>query len=124
MRRKPTIRFDSAPGHQVSKALVSDNGGFWSVAGKVNKVVRNRSAVVNKNLEKAEYIPPAEIAVALEHLVKSSVQIEDAELVQQVSRLFGFHRCGPDLKIVIQKVLDREVGKLLQRNGSYISLNK
>ena len=36
MRRKPTIRFDSAPGHQVSKALVSDNGGFWSVAGKVN----------------------------------------------------------------------------------------
>ena len=92
--------------------------------GEVNKIVRNRSSVVNKNLEKAEYIPPAEITVALEHLVKSSVQIEDTELMQQVSRLFGFQRCGPDLKIVIQKVLDREVGKLFQRNGTYISLNR
>ena len=64
------------------------------------------------------------LAVALEYLVKSSVQIEDAELVPQVSRLFGFQRCGPDLKIVIQKVLDKQVGKLFQRNGSYISLNK
>lgn len=103
---------------------LTNEGGFWSIAGEVSKVVRNRSSVVNKNLEKAEYIPPAEIAVALEHLVKSSVQIEDVELVQQVSRLFGFQRCGPDLKIVIQKVLDRETGKLFQRNGSYISLNK
>jgi len=30
----------------------------------------------------------------------------------------------PILKIVIQKVLDREEGKLFQRNGAYISLNK
>jgi very-short-patch-repair endonuclease len=110
-------------GLKFANELVNE-GGFWSVAGEVNKVVRNRSSVVNKNLEKAEYIPPAEITVALEHLVKSSVQIEDAELVQQVSRLFGFQRCGPDLKIVIQKVLDREVGKLFLRNGAYISLNK
>lgn len=103
---------------------LANEDGFWSIAGELNKVVRNRSSVVNKNLEKAEYIPPAEITIALEHLVKSSVQIEDVELVQQVSRLFGFQRCGPDLKIAIQKVLDKEVGKLFQRNGSFVSLNK
>ncbi len=103
---------------------LTNNDGFWAVADVVNKVVRNRSSVVNKNLEKAEYIPPSEIVVALEYLVNSSVQIEDSELIQQVSRLFGFQRCGPDMKIVIQKVLDMEVGKLFQRTGSYISLNK
>jgi hypothetical protein len=37
----------------------------------------------------------------LEHLVTSSAQIEDAELVQQLSRLFGLQQFGSDLKIVI-----------------------
>jgi hypothetical protein len=35
------------------------------------------------------------------HLVTSSAQIEDAELVQQLSRLFGLQQFGSDLKIVI-----------------------
>jgi hypothetical protein len=103
---------------------LSVENNFWSIEGDIKKVVRNRSNVVNKNLEKAEFLPPSEIRVALEHLVKSSVQIEDAELIQQVSRLFGFQRCGPDLKIVIQKILDQEVGKIFARQAQYISLIK
>jgi very-short-patch-repair endonuclease len=103
---------------------LSVENSFWFVEGDVKRVVRNRSKVVNKNLEKAEYLPPSEIRVALEYLVKSSVQIEDAELIQQVSRLFGFQRCGPDLKIVIQKILDQEVDNVFIRQDQYISLIK
>lgn len=103
---------------------LSVENSFWFVEGDVKRVVRNRSKVVNKNLEKAEYLPPSEIRVALEYLVKSSVQIEDAELIQQVSRLFGFQRCGPDLKIVIQRILDQEVDNVFIRQDQYISLIK
>jgi hypothetical protein len=38
---------------------------------------------------------------SLVHLVTSSAQIEDADLVQQLSRLFGLQQFGSDLKIVI-----------------------
>ena len=103
---------------------LSVENGFWSIDSENKKVVRNRSNVVNKNLEKAEYLPPSEIRAALEYLVKSSVQIEDAELIQQVSRLFGFQRCGPDLKIVIQNILDQEVGKVFVKQAQYISMVK
>jgi very-short-patch-repair endonuclease len=110
-------------GLKFTKGLFVEND-FWSIDGENKKVVRNRSTVVNKNLEKAEYLPPSEIRNALEYLVKNSVQIEDVELIQQVSRLFGFQRCGPDLKIVIQKILNQEVGKIFARQAQYISLIK
>ena len=103
---------------------LSVENDFWSISGETQKIVRNRSKVVNRNLEKAEYLPPNEIRTALEYLVISSVQIEYAELVQQVSRLFGFQRCGPDLKTVIGKELDREIGKTFLKNDQYISLNR
>jgi very-short-patch-repair endonuclease len=117
------IQTATLEGLKFANGLSVENN-FWSIEGDIKKVVRNRSDVVNKNLEKAEYLPPSEIRVALEHLVKSSVQIEDAELIQQVPRLFGFQRCGPDLKIVIQKILNQEVGKTFARQGQYISMNK
>ena len=117
------IQTATLEGLKFANGLSVENN-FWSIEGDIKKVVRNRSNVVNKNLEKAEYLPPSEIRVALEHLVKSSVQIEDAELIQQVSRLFGFQRCGPDLKIVIQKILNQEVDKVFARQGQYISMNK
>jgi superfamily I DNA and/or RNA helicase/very-short-patch-repair endonuclease len=103
---------------------LSVENDFWSIAGETKKIVRNRSKVVNRNLEKAEYLPPSEIRTALEYLVRSSVQIEYAELVQQVSRLFGFQRCGPDLKTVIGKELDHEIGKTFLKNDQYISFNR
>ena len=117
------IQTATLEGLKFANGLSVENN-FWSIEGDIKKVVRNRSIVVNKNLEKAEYLPPSEIRAALEYLVKSSVQIEDAELIQQVSRLFGFQRCGPDLKIVIQKILDQEVDKVFSRQGQYISMIK
>jgi very-short-patch-repair endonuclease len=117
------IQAATLEGLKFANGLVSENG-FWTVEGDNKKDVRNRANVVNKNLEKAEYLPPREIRTALEHLVKSSVQIEDAELIQQVSRLFGFQRCGPDLKIVIQKILDQEVGKTFVKRAQLISFVK
>jgi len=97
---------------------------FWSIEGKELNWVRNRSNVINKNLERAEYISHHEINVALNHLVKNSVQIDESELVQQVSRLFGFQRCGPELKEVIQSVLRNQLGKTFVKTSQFISLLK
>lgn len=117
------IKAATLEGLKCAAGLTVEND-FWSVAGKTKKIVRNRSKVVNRNLEKAEYLPPSEIRTALEYLVRSSVQIEYAELVQQVSRLFGFQRCGPDLKTVIGKELDDQVGKTFLKTDQYISFIK
>jgi very-short-patch-repair endonuclease len=116
------IQSTTLEGLRIAKTLVSE-GEFWSIEGKLNKIVRNRSNVVNKNLEKSEFLPPSEIKSALEYLVKSSVQIDDAELIQQVSRLFGFQRCGPDLKVVIQQVLTEQIGVKFTRRDKYISMS-
>ncbi len=62
--------------------------------------------------------------LGLHYLIKQSVQIEESELVQKTSRLFGFSRCGPDLKAMIELQIAYENGKTLNKVNGYISLIK
>jgi hypothetical protein len=100
------------------------NGEFWGLKEGYKKQVRSRQDVKSRTLLKAEYLPPQEILLGLQHLVKQNVQIEESELVQQTSRLFGFSRCGPDLKAVIQAIIASELDKTLINNGGCILLIK
>ncbi|WP_394808651.1 DUF3320 domain-containing protein [Nitrosomonas sp.] len=105
---------------QQTSGLLNE-GKFWFSETHSKFTVRDRSSVTSRTLVDAAYIPPQEIRVALRHLANESVQIEDIELIQQVSRLLGFRRCGPDLKQVIQSVLDLEINKSLKRENNLIS---
>ena len=113
----------------ANKALRStsgciSNGEFWGLTEGVKKQVRNRSEVMSRTLLSAKYLPPDEILLGIHHLVRLSVQINELELVQQTSRLFGFSRCGPDLKEAILAVISQESGKSIVLNNGMVSLKR
>ena len=51
-------------------------------------------------------IPPAEICEAAIRIVRESVQINKSELLVEISKRFGFDRCGPELKKEISRALE------------------
>ena len=94
------------------------SGPFWKTSESIELVVRDRSMVLSSGLKSAEYLPPEEIDVALCRIIKESVRIEEAELIQQTSRMFGFSRCGPDLRKAIKHVLDKNIAGNIKSDGS------
>ena len=55
---------------------------------------------------------------------RKSVRIHSDELIQATSRMFGFQRCGPDLKDVIQQALNSQLPAsfVLDADG-FVTLN-
>lgn len=54
-------------------------------------------------------LPQIEIVAALKLVVEQSVRIHTDELIQTSIRMFGFQRCGPDLRDVIQSALNSQL---------------
>lgn len=118
--RIQTATLNSLSRHQ----MFAQNGKFWRSDAPLIKQVRIRSNVRSKTLFQADNLPPEEIMWAIEYIVSDSVQIEEVELITQVSKLFGFLRCGPDLKQAIQRVIASGIGKNLLLHNKMISLSK
>jgi very-short-patch-repair endonuclease len=97
-------------------------GEFWTPRDRAGLSVRNRSKVTSYALSNPEYLPPEEVSVALQEIVRHSVQIESDELIQLVSRKFGFLRCGPEMKRVIAMILESKIGDKFTQKGTLISL--
>jgi very-short-patch-repair endonuclease len=100
------------------------SGQFWRLKEGVLMQVRVRTDVKSRTSLSAKYLPPEEILLGLRYLIKQSVQIEVSELVQQTSKLFGFSRCGPDLKEAILAVIASESSKSIININGMISLAK
>lgn len=92
------------------------DGPFWFQAESSEKI-RNRKDVVSKTLLAANNLPPMEIEQALLFLVRQNVRVSEDELIQQASRLLGFNRCGPDLRVVIADALNNRAQKHLVANA-------
>jgi len=106
------------------KDVLSNSGlqvdeGFWSKPGQAPRV-RNRAHVTSASLKRADMIPPAEIFEAAKVIVKDSVQISKSELIVEISRRFGFDRCGPELKKEINRALDQKGNVALLIDGNDI----
>jgi hypothetical protein len=105
----------------VANGLIR-TGEFWKSENCSVSRVRVRGDVKSKTLLSAKYLPPEEILFAINYLVKQSVSIQEAELIQKTARLLGFSRCGPDLKALIELQITSEKGKTLNNLNGYISL--
>jgi hypothetical protein len=95
---------------------------FWRLTAGGELVVRDRSRVTSNSLKSAEFLPPAEIDLALCLIIKGGVRVEEVELMQHTAKMFGFLRCGPDLKQVIKGVLASNVSGRIRSEGSVYSL--
>lgn len=90
----------------LSKCGLEVNDGFWNEIGSSPRV-RDRSKVLSVSLKRADMIAPSEILEAAREIVEASVEISKDDLIVEISRLFGFDRCGPELKKVIGEALSR-----------------
>ena len=104
--RETTKRALSAAAHA---GLVESSGHFFTISGRI-VAVRDRSAVQSQTLLKAEMLPPSEIREALRQFILHHVGCSPEEAVVGATRLFGFRRAGPDLKLAF----DHEVRMMLR----------
>lgn len=107
---------------KASRNLIHSSG-IWSIPNSTVHV-RDRSSVKSKNLVSASMLPQIEIVAALKLVIEQSVRIHSDELIQATSRMFGFQRCGPDLKEVIQQALNSQLPAtfVLDADG-FVTLN-
>ena len=97
-------------------------GGIWSIPNSTIHV-RDRSHVKSKNLASASMLPQVEIVAALKLVVEQSVRIHSDELIQATCRMFGFQRCGPDLKEVIQQALNSQLADVFVMDADGFVMN-
>ena len=69
-------------------------------------VVRNRSQVQSASLRKPEMLPPAEIDEAALAIVKANFGASRTELIQALSRTFGFQSTSSQLRDVLGRQID------------------
>ena len=95
-----------------------EGGPFYSTPGQV-AVVRDRSAVQSQTLRKPDYLPPAEIDLALLEIIDANFGAGRDELAQAASRLFGFAATSAQLRAILDAGIDRLVsaGVLVERDG-------
>lgn len=107
------------------RAKLKSNKKFWSSDNLQGSLkIRDRRAVKSKTLLQASYLPHEEILEALIYLVSQNVRIEEGDLFQGVTRLFGFNRAGPDLKKTIADTFSENEQKFIRDAAGFIKLKK
>ena len=93
--------------------------GFYSVNVEYMVPPRNRAHVQSRGLLKALMLPPPEIRGAIHEVVRGHVGAKPDDVAIEATRLFGFQRCGPDLRSVIDEQTRQMLsdGRLRLRDG-------
>ena len=82
-----------------------EGGPFYSAPGGQVRI-RNRSQVVSTSLRKPEMLPPAEIERAATEIVNTNYGAAPDDLVQAISRAFGFASTSAQLRVAISDVIE------------------
>lgn len=90
-----------------------EGGPFYSAPGQ-QVSVRDRSQVQSATLRKPEMLPPSEIDHAAIEIVRANYGASRGELVQALSRTFGFASTSAQLRAVLEARIDSLIaaGKL------------
>lgn len=93
-------------------------GPFFTMPGQA-VVVRDRSGVSSGTLRKPEMLPPIEIEKAIVQIVQANYGASQLELVQSISRMFGFAATSAQLRGVLSAVIEQLIsdGSLVNRGG-------
>jgi very-short-patch-repair endonuclease len=100
----------------ASQQNAISGGPFYEKPGQERRV-RDRSKVQSPTLRKPEMLPPAEIEDAALAIVRANYGASRAELVQALSRAFGFASTSAQLKAALGDRIEELVGagKLVQQ---------
>jgi very-short-patch-repair endonuclease len=85
-----------------------EGGPFYAKPG-LPIGVRDRAQVQSATLRKPEMLPPAEIEAAAILIVKANYGASRAELVQTLSRCFGFASTSAQLRLALEGGIDRSL---------------
>ena len=101
------------------RKLLRKGDFLWRPGHDEDEIVIRRRDDVPPNLRKPEMIAPEEIDAALLHAVQASYGIDADEAVAEASRLFGYRRTGPDIRLSFKRALKRLIvqGNLQERGG-------
>lgn len=91
-------------------------GPFYSRPGK-QVVVRDRSSITSPTLRRPDMLPAAEIEQAMVEIVESNFGAARDDLVQAVSRAFGFASTSSQLRSLLLNEIENlvQTGKLAER---------
>ncbi|CAI1063552.1 putative DNA helicase [Serratia plymuthica] len=107
-----------------SRGEIIQDGQFL-IHLKSNVILRNRQNVQSSGLRKSEMLPPQEIAVGVEKVVKNNLGATEEEIVMSISRSLGFKATSGTLRKVILDVIEQLLFKgTILREESLIVENK
>ena len=87
--------------------MIVKQGSFWATEFQLQEVpLRNRRNETS-TVQKAEMLPPVEIATAIRKILEESGEASEDEIVRATAKLFGFDRAGPALREVIKREVDQ-----------------
>ncbi|HEY1605012.1 MAG TPA: DUF3320 domain-containing protein [Allosphingosinicella sp.] len=120
-------RIRSAVEHATRIALqrgLIDGGPFYTMPGR-QIIVRDRSQVGSPSLRKPEMLPPSEIKQAAAEIVTANYGAGNDDLIQAVSRVFGFAATSAQLRAVISGAISemKADGSLLPQ-GDILIMNR
>jgi len=113
-------RIQEATKKALRNSGLKNSSCFWKTNQQDKVSVRDRSDVTARTILAAENLPPEEILEALLVILKESIRVHEDELIQHASRMFGFNRCGPDIKSAISKVLNNSAEFLKDSDGYFV----
>ena len=91
---------------QINGANVTkDNTGFYRKPSASLRAVRIPTD--KENARTVAQVPPEELELAVQYLIKDAVLTDRAQAIQGVARLFGWRRTGPDIQNAIDAALSR-----------------
>jgi hypothetical protein len=100
-RTGPRIKSSVERALAVAKAEGKVTGeAFWIAPSGIVQV-RDRSSVTSSTLRQPEFLPPAEIDIAIAEAISRSVAISAEEVARSVSEAFGFSATSAQLKAVV-----------------------
>jgi very-short-patch-repair endonuclease len=93
-----------------SSSEVIEEGAFWMTPAQLEDTpVRDRSSAP-LSLQQAEMLSPTEIRAAATIAIRENGLLTEDEMALAVTRLLGFRRTGPDLKVAVTNAMSKSIG--------------
>jgi len=92
------------------RGVVTEQNSFWYFCAGESPRPRDRSNLERSaSVRKPDFIAPSEYEEAGIHALQLNISLDRDELINQIARLLGFDRIGPDVRAAVEKVVDNNL---------------